>query len=281
MQKPARRFTLAGGTLLALLACCAAIAPAIAPWAPDRQDLAHRLEGPTASHPLGRDDLGRDVLSRLLWGARVSLLVGLSVVTLSAAIGITLGTAAGFAGGRLDLGLMILVDVLLGFPGVLLAIALVAILGPGLGHMILALTIIGWVVFARLARSQAIRMKSMNFVESALATGCGPARTALRHLLPNVLGPIAVQAALGLGGVILAEAGLSFLGLGVAPPRASWGEMLRSGTQNLLDAPHLTIAPGCAIFAAVLGANLLGEGLTASRRPLTGEPGPEPVHRRA
>jgi peptide/nickel transport system permease protein len=236
-------------------------APALAPCPPERQDLAARLEGPNRSHLLGLDDLGRDVLSRLIWGGRISLLAGLVVVAVSGTAGVLLGSSAGYSGGKADLALVALVDLLLGFPGVLLAIALVAVLGPDLRNLILALSLIGWVPYARLARAQVLRLKSLEFVEAARSLGGRPPRLIVRHLLPNLLGPIIVQAALGLGGVILAEAGLSFLGLGVPPPAPSWGSMLRSGSQNLLDAPHLTIVPGMAIFLAVLGANLLGEGL--------------------
>jgi peptide/nickel transport system permease protein len=253
--------TICGAGLLLLLVAAAAAAPWIGPYPPDLQDLSGRLQGPSRQHPLGRDDLGRDVLSRVLWGARVSLSAGVVVVLVAGSIGVLLGTAAGLAGGWLEAALMALVDLLLGFPGVLLAIALVAVLGPRLGTVLLALTIVGWVGYARLARSRVLQLKDLEYLQAARALGSRPARILLRHALPNLLGPVIVQAALGLGGVILAEAGLSFLGLGVAPPTPSWGGMLRSGTQNLLDAPLLTVVPGMAIFVAVLGANLLGEGL--------------------
>ena len=250
-----------GAFLLLLLAVIATAAPWVGPDPPDRQDLSGRLQGPSRQHPLGLDDLGRDVLSRVVWGARVSLGAGVSVVLMAGGIGVLLGSVAGLTGGWVEAALMALVDLLLGFPGVLLAIALVAVLGPRLGTVVLALTVVGWVGYARLARSRVLQMKDLEFLGAARALGGRPVRILLRHALPNLLGPVIVQAALGLGGVILAEAGLSFLGLGVAPPTASWGGMLRSGTQNLLDAPLLTVAPGVAIFAAVLGANLLGDGL--------------------
>ena len=253
-----------GGALLALLAGLAVGAPVLSPDSPAHQDLAHRLTPPAAGHLLGRDDLGRDVLSRLLWGARVSLLVGICVVAASMALGGTIGAASGYIGGGLDVLVMSVVDVLLGFPGVLLAVALAAILGPGLPHLVLSLSVVGWVGYARLARSQALRLKAADFVASARASGAGSGRIVIRHLIPGLIAPVLVQAALGLGGVIMAEAGLSFLGVGVAPPAVSWGGMLQAGTQNLLDAPYLTVAPGCAIFAAVLGANLLGGGLGGS-----------------
>ncbi len=250
-----------GAAILIALTAIAAAAPWLAPFPPDRQDLARRLEAPSAGHPLGRDDLGRDQLSRLMWGARVSLVAGLFVVLLSGCAGVLIGLISGYAGGRTDAAFMAIVDLFLGFPGVLLAIALVGVLGPRLPNLILALCLVNWVVYARLARGQALRLKTLEFAEAARSMGGGRSRLLLRHLLPNLLAPCLVQAALGLGGAIMAESGLSFLGLGVPPPTPSWGSMLRAGSQNLLDAPHLAIAPGLAIFVAVLGANLLGEGL--------------------
>lgn len=259
--RPRRRGPLLGAGILLGLGVLALAAPALAPHPPERQDLARRLEPPSREHPLGRDDVGRDVLSRLIWGTRISLLTGLLVVLISGGIGVLAGASAAYAGGRTDAALVGLVDVLLSFPGILLAIALVAILGPMLRHLILALCMVGWVVYARLARSLVGKLKVMDFIEAARALGGLPGGVVVRHLLLNLLGPVMVQAALGLGGAILAEAGLSFLGLGVPPPAPSWGSMLRSGSQNLLDAPHLAIAPGGAIFLAVLGANLLADGL--------------------
>jgi peptide/nickel transport system permease protein len=262
VRRPVRRGPLGRGVfILAVLAALALAAPWVAPYPPDRQDLTRRLEGPSREHPLGQDDLGRDVLSRAIWGARISLMTGALVVGISGSIGVLLGALAGEAGGALDLALVGLLDLLLGFPGVLLAIALVAVLGPELRNLVLALCLIGWVPYARLARSQALRLRRLEFMEAARSAGGGPLRLVLLHLLPNLAGPVIVQAALGLGGVVLAEAGLSFLGLGVPPPAPSWGSMLRSGAQNLLDAPHLTIVPGVAIVLAVLGANLVGDGL--------------------
>jgi peptide/nickel transport system permease protein len=261
----------AGGALLLLLAGLAAAAPLLAPHPPQAQDLGARLAGPGSAHPLGRDDLGRDVLSRLLWGTRISMLTGLLVVLVSAAIGVTLGTLSGYLGGRVDLALGVVVDLLLAFPGVLLAIALVAVLGPRLANVVLALSAVGWVSYARQARGQAQKLRRVEFVEAARGLGVPATRVVWRHLLPNLLPPLLAHAALGLGGAILAEAGLSFLGLGVPPPAPSWGSMLRAGSQNLLDAPHLAIAPGAAIFLAVLGANLLADG-AGRRLGLEGRP---------
>ena len=268
MRRPsATRAYIPGAAILALLAFVAAAAPWLAPVPPDRQDLTRRLEGPSVEHPLGQDELGRDQLARLVWGTRVSLTTGLLVVLLSGTFGILIGLISGYAGGRTDAIVMAIVDLFLGFPGVLLAIALVAVLGPRLPNLILALCLVGWVGYARLARGQTLSLKKLQFAEAARSVGGGRARLLLRHILPNILGPCLVQAALGLGGAIMAESGLSFLGLGVPPPTASWGSMLRAGSQNLLDSPHMTIVPGAAIFLAVLGANLLGEGLRSRLDP--------------
>ena len=268
MRRPsAARAVFPGAAILALLALVAVAAPWLAPAPPDRQDLSQRLEGPSAEHPLGRDELGRDQLARLVWGARVSLTAGLLVVLLSGTFGVLIGLISGYAGGRTDAIVMAIVDLFLGFPGVLLAITLVAVLGPRLPNLILALCLIGWVGYARLARGQTLSLKRLQFAEAARSVGGGRTRLLIRHILPNLLGPCLVQAALGLGGAIMAESGLSFLGLGVPPPTASWGSMLRAGSQNLLDGPHMTIAPGAAIFLAVLGANLLGEGLRSRLDP--------------
>lgn len=251
----------AGATLLALLLGVALCAPWLAPQPPETQDLERRLEGPTLGHPLGRDDLGRDVLSRLLWGARASLSLGLVVVLVCAGAGTLLGAAAAYAGGGADLLLGAAADLLLAFPGILLAIAFVAARGPGVENLFAALCLIGWVGYARLARGETRRLMGHPFVESARSAGLGGAAIVTRHIVPNLMAPILVQAALGLGGVIMAEAGLSFLGLGVPPPTPTWGGMLRDGTQSLLDAPRLTFIPGVAIFVSVLAAQMIAEGL--------------------
>jgi peptide/nickel transport system permease protein len=252
---------LAGATMLLLLSCAGLSAPWIAPHPPAAQDLTRRIEKPTAAHPLGRDDLGRDVLSRLLYGARTSLPVALAVVALSAVAGTFVGGVAGAAGGAVDAALVALMDLLLAFPGILLAIGLIAVRGPGIGSLVAALTLLGWVAFARLARGEAQRLIRRPFVAAARAAGAGPARVLARHLIPHLAAPAAVQAAFALGGVIVAEAGLSFLGLGIPPPAATWGGMLREGTQHLLDAPRLAIWPGAALAITLLAAQWLGEGL--------------------
>ena len=251
----------AAGAMVALLLAAALVGPWLAPFGYEQQDLDRRLEGPTRDHALGLDELGRDVLSRLLVGARVSVAVGLSVVGLAGTIGTLLGAVAGAIGGRADALLMRTIDVFLAFPGILLAIALVAVLGPALEHVVLALVVIGWVGYARLARGQVLQLREQEFVLAARAAGVPLARLVRVHLLPNVLPVVIVQASLGLAGAILAEASLSFLGLAIQPPTPSWGAMINAGRSHLLDAPHLTLVPGLAIVFAVLSLNFLGDAL--------------------
>ena len=250
------------GLVIVCLAIFAAVAgPFLTPYEPSAQELARRLEGPSLSHPLGLDELGRDILSRLLSGARVSLLVGVAVVSVSSLLGMLLGSIAGYFGGPIDDLISRVVDVLMAFPGILLAIALVAVLGPSLTNVVLALSVIGWVGYARLVRSQALRAREFEFVQAARALGAGAPRIVLRHVLPTAFPAVVVQATLGMAGAIIAEAALSFLGLGVQPPTPSWGTMLDAGRAHLFDAPHLTIFPGLAIAVLVLGFNFLGDGL--------------------
>lgn len=249
------------GAGVALLAAAALVGPFVAPYDANAMALERRLERPSLAHPLGLDELGRDVASRLLAGARVSVAVGLAVVGLAGTIGTLLGTAAGAAGGRWDTALMRLADVFLAFPGILLAIALVAVLGPALRHVVLALVVIGWVGYARLARGQVLQLREQEFVLAARAAGVPPGRLMLRHLLPNVLPLVIVQASLGLAGAMLAEASLSFLGLGIQPPTPSWGAMIDAGRSHLLDAPHITLVPGLAIALSVFSLNFLGDAL--------------------
>jgi peptide/nickel transport system permease protein len=250
------------GLFIVLLAIVAAVfGPLVTPYDPAGQELARRLEPPSLSHPLGLDELGRDILARLLSGARISLLVGLAVVSVSATMGMLLGSVAGYFGGRIDDVISRVVDVLMAFPGILLAIALVAVLGPSLSHVVMALSVIGWVGYARVVRGQALRTRELDFVQAARALGAGPMRIVLRHVLPSALPAVVVQATLGMAGAIIAEASLSFLGLGVQPPTPSWGTMLDAGRSHLFDAPHLTVVPGVAIALLVLGFNFLGDGL--------------------
>jgi peptide/nickel transport system permease protein len=250
------------GSLIVALTVFAALAgPWLMPNDPAAQELSRRLEGPSLAHPFGLDELGRDILARIIAGARISLLVGLSVVGVSSTLGMLLGSIAGYVGGRLDDAISRVMDVLLAFPGILLAIALVAVLGPSLGNVILALSVIGWVGYARLVRAQALRAREFEFVQAARALGASPGRIMSRHVLPTALPAVVVQATLGMAGAIIAEAALSFLGLGVQPPTPSWGTMLDAGRSHLFDAPHLTIFPGLAIALLVLGFNFLGDGL--------------------
>jgi peptide/nickel transport system permease protein len=250
------------GTLIVILAIVAALAgPLLWPYDPSAQELARRLEPPSLAHPLGLDELGRDILARLLQGARISLLVGIAVVSVSSTVGMLFGSIAGYFGGRIDDVISRVIDVLMAFPGILLAIALVAVLGPSLVNVVLALSIIGWVGYARLVRGQALRAREFEFVQAARASGASAARIVVRHVLPTAIPAVVVQATLGMAGAIIAEAALSFLGLGVQPPTPSWGTMLDAGRAHLFDAPHLTIFPGLAIAALVLGFNFLGDGL--------------------
>ena len=254
--------TRAAGTIIIGVAVIGAVVgPWLAPHDPNVQLLAERLAGPSWTHPFGLDELGRDILARLLMGARVSLMVGLSVVSISAAVGVTLGAAAGYAGGRIDNALGRLMDVLLAFPGILLAIALVAVLGPSLTNVVLALVVIGWVGYARLVRGQVLKIRELEYVQAARALGAPVARVLWRHVIPATVPAVIVQATIGMAGAIIAEASLSFLGLGVQPPTPSWGTMLDAGRAHLFDAPHLTLFPGAAIALLVLGFNFVGDGL--------------------
>jgi len=250
-----------GLAIVLVAALAAALGPSLTPFDPSSQSLAQRLEPPSSAHPFGLDELGRDILSRLLSGARISLLVGLVVVSVSSLVGMALGSIAGYFGGTVDDVISRAIDILMAFPGILLAIALVAVLGPSLTNVVLALSVIGWVGYARLVRSQALRAREFEFVQAARALGAGAPRIVLRHVLPTAFPAVVVQATLGMAGAIIAEAALSFLGLGVQPPTPSWGTMLDAGRAHLFDAPHLTIFPGLAIAVLVLGFNFLGDGL--------------------
>ncbi len=255
-----RAFTWAAAAVLAALVAGAVFAPVLSPAPFDRLDLVGTLEGPSARHPLGQDRLGRDVLAGILYGGRVSLTVGLAVVGVSLVAGTLVGFAAGYAGGWVDEVVMRVVDVLLAFPGILLAIALAGVLGPDLGNLILALSVLGWVGFARLVRGEVRSLRHREFVTAARVLGAGPARLAWRHILPGLAGPLAVQATFAVASTILAESSLSFLGLGPQDV-PTWGGLLSQGVDYLLFAPHLALFPGLAIMATVLGINVLGDRL--------------------
>jgi len=260
-----------GIAIVGLILIAAVAGPWLVPGSPAAQDLPQRLTGPSRHHLLGADELGRDVLARLLAGARISLLVGISVVSCSVLVGTMVGAVAGYVGGWVDEMAGRLMDVLLAFPGILLAIALVAVLGPSLVNVVLALSAIGWVGYARLVRGQVLKVRELEYVQAARAIGATPARVLLRHVIPATLSAIVVQATLGMAGAVIAEASLSFLGLGVQPPTPSWGTMLDSGRSHLFEAPHLTIFPGLAIAALVLGFNLAGEALRRELDPRQGQ----------
>lgn len=250
-----------GAAILLLLAAAALFAPALAPHNPFSQNLDQDLIASSPEHWLGTDKLGRDILSRIIYGGRVSLLVGIATVTLSLAVGIVVGSLSGYFGGWIDQGLMRLIDILMAFPGILLAIAFTAVLGPGLDHVILALCLIGWTGYARLVRGEILSLREREFIQAARSLGCPPRRIVLRHLLPNLLAPLMIQATFGLAAAIVAEGSLSFLGLGVEPPTPSWGSMLNDGRQFLLVAPHLTTYPGLALMITVVALNLVGDAL--------------------
>ncbi|HMD41631.1 MAG TPA: ABC transporter permease [Candidatus Acidoferrum sp.] len=249
-----------GFVIVCTLVAVAVLAPWIAPYDPAAQNLAARLEGPSSSHWMGTDELGRDILSRTIYGARISLVVATCVVLGCGSIGLTLGMLAGyFAGGFDRVVNLLLINAFLSFPGILLAIAFAAFFGPGIGKVILALIITGWAGYARLARAQVLKVKELEFVLAARSLGAASPRILTRHLLPNILQPVLIQATIGMAGAILAEATLSFLGLGVLAPLPSWGAMLNDARNHLFDAPHMVIFPALAVILAVLAFNLLGD----------------------
>jgi len=251
-----------GGVLVGVLVLAAALAPVIAPFDPVRDaDLNNYLRAPGAPFLLGTDMFGRDVFSRVIYGARVSLGVGIAVQASALAIGVTLGLLAGFFGGRVDQLIMRLTEVVFAFPGLLFAIAIMAVIGPSLYNVFLALGLVSWTSLARVVRGQVLSLKEQEYVEAARAVGASNARIIARHILPNTLAAVTVLVTLGIGGAILAEAGLSFLGLGAQPPEPSWGSMLSAGRDYLLQAPWLSVYPGLAIFLTVMGFNLLGDGI--------------------
>ena len=252
----------AGAAMIVVFVVLALFAPWIAPQDPAQIDLPARLMGPSASHWFGTDELGRDILSRIIYGARVSMLVGTCVVAASLTLGLIFGSIAGYYGGMIDRFLNVIVmNAFMSFPGILLAIAFVAFLGPGLFNVVLALSIGGWVGYARLVRAQVLAVREREFVEAARALGASDARIIVRHILPNIIQPVIVQAAIGMAGAILAEATMSFLGLGVPPPTATWGSMLNDARSHLFDAPHLVLFPAAAVMLAVLSFNFVGDGL--------------------
>jgi peptide/nickel transport system permease protein len=246
--------------IISLWALTAFIGPLL-PISPNQIELTHILLPPGQEVLLGADDLGRSIAARILAGAQTSFIVACWVVVISTILGTVIGTFSGFLGGTWDLIVVRIIDIFLAFPGILLAIALAGILGPGIENVVIALSIVGWVGYARLARAQVLSLKHREHVQAAIALGAGTGRIIFRHLLPLIMAPLIVEASFGVAGIVIAEAGLSFLGLGVQPPGASWGSMIRDGARYLLVAPHMVIVPGIALMLVVLSVNLLGDRL--------------------
>ncbi len=253
------RFWLPAGVMI--LWAVAALASPFLPLHPDEAHLAKILVGPGHEALLGHDDLGRPLWDRLVVGARASFFVSFWVIGISLILGGFIGAASAWLGGWWDLVLVRIMDIFLAFPGILLAIALAGILGPGIENVVMALATVGWVGFARLARAQTLSLKHRDHVQAAQALGSGGMRIIFRHLIPLLAAPLIVEATFGVAGVVISEAGLSFLGLGVQPPAASWGSMIRDGTRYMLVAPHMVLAPGIALMLVVLSVNLLGDRL--------------------
>src|SRR5579862_4653157 len=251
-----------GCVLVVVFVIFAVFAPWIVPQDPAAISLPARLDPPSSAHWCGTDELGRDILSRLIYGSRISMLVGSCVVLASLFLGLVIGSIAGYYGGAIDRFVnVVLMNAFLSFPGILLAIAFVAFRGPGIFNLVLALSLGGWVGYARLVRAQVLAAREREFVEAARSLGASDLRVIVRHILPNIIQPIIVQAAIGMAGAILAEATMSFLGLGVPPPTASWGTMLNDGRAHLFDAAHLVIFPAFAVMLAVLSFNFIGDAL--------------------
>lgn len=248
-------------TLVAAMLLLAILAPLISPYPPDAVAPAEQWQAPGLQHWMGTDEHGRDVLSRVLHGARISLFVGIVTVALAMAVGVAAGAAAGFFGGFADEIIMRIMDILLSIPGVVLALAIVGMLGPSLGNVIIALAIYRVAQFACVTRGSVLSVMARDYISACRAVGMGAGRTMLRHVLPNCLGPIIVLATVLLGNVILTEATLSFLGMGIQPPQASWGVMIAGGNEYLMFAPWISVAPGAMLVIAMIGFNLLGDGL--------------------
>ena len=259
--------TVIGAVICAIVVLSALLAPWIAPYDPIDQNIVDRFTPPDSQYLLGTDSFGRDVLSRILWGGRISLLVAVCSVSAAMVVGGTLGLASGYIGGRTDVFLMQVVDVLLSFPSLILGLIIVALLGPALQNLIIAIALTAVAPFARIARAPVLTLKQRAYVEAGRALGFSHARILFVHILPNMLGEVLVMATLWLAEAVRTEAALSFLGLGVKPPTASWGTMMREGFENILDAPWLCVFPGLAILALVLGVNMVGDGLRDAADP--------------
>jgi peptide/nickel transport system permease protein len=256
-----------GLTVLIILVLLAVFADVIAPYSYSKQNLAHMFETPSRQFPLGTDEFGRDILSRLIYGARISLQVGFIAVSIALIAGGMLGAVAGYYGGWIDNAIMRVMDVLLAIPQTLLAIAIAAALGPGLFNLMIAVGVSDAPNYARIVRSSVLSIREMEFIEAAHAVGSSDLRIILKHILPNSMAPIIVQATLGVAFAILNAAGLSFIGLGIQPPYPEWGAMLSGGRQYIRDYPHLTLYPGFSIMITILALNFLGDGLRDALDP--------------
>jgi len=266
MKKKINSLARFGLFVLVGMAMLSVLAPVIAPYNPNAI-IESQIEGPSGKHPLGTDDLGRDILSRILYGGRISLTVGLVAVVISLLVGVTMGAMAGYYGGWLDIFIMRLVDVMLAFPSIFLILTIQAILTPNIINVMVVIGLTSWMGVARLVRGEFLRIRELSYVEAAKATGCSNFRIIFRHILPNAQGPIIVAATLGMAGAILTESALSFLGLGVQPPLASWGSMLMDAQAYMFDAPWMSVIPGIFILITVLSLYFLGEGLREALNP--------------
>lgn len=261
------RLAMIGGLIVGLLAFTALTAPVLAPYDPALIDVEQILMGPSAAHPLGTDELGRDIMSRIMWGSRISLMVGLVAVGIATFLGVLIGAVSGYYGGWFDGVLMRFVDIMLSFPTIFLILAVIAILEPSIWNIMIVIGVTGWMGVARLVRAEFLTLKERDFVAAASALGAGDLRIIFLHILPNALAPVIVTAVLGVAGAILTESALSFLGLGVQPPTPSWGAILTAGKDNIETAWWLSVFPGLAILITVMGYNLLGEGLQDALNP--------------
>lgn len=262
-----RRLAIAGGVVILLLVVVGVAGPWIAPYDPLDQDLAKSLLRPSGEHWFGTDSFGRDILSRVLYGARISLLVGIASQGIAFGLGVAMGLVSGYYGGKVDALIMRLADVTLAFPTLLLLIAITAAFQPGLTVVFVAIGVVGWAGLARLVRSQTLVVRELDYVQAARALGMSDARLLARHVLPNTLAPAIIAVTLGMAGAILLEAALSFIGLGAQPPTPSWGAMISDGRDFLRTAPWISVFPGLAIGLVVLGFNLFGDGLRDAMDP--------------
>jgi ABC-type dipeptide/oligopeptide/nickel transport system permease subunit len=250
---------MAGAGVLAVCLACALFAPLIAPYDPIIQNTANRLRGPTATHWLGTDDFGRDILSRIIYGSRTSMLVGVVATSIGLTLGTLLGVMAGFAGGKADQGIMRAMDILLSFPYILLAIVIMALLGPGLSNLVIAIGVSRLPVFARVSRSIVLAIKHNEYIDAARSLGAQDRRLLARHILPNVIPPLIVQGTASLAEAVVVAASLNFLGLGIQPPTPDWGAMVSDGRRYVFDKYYIPLFPGLAITAVVLSMNLVGD----------------------